>query len=144
MAEEVDLAPEHVNFIAEKLKVTLREVVEMNGRMRGDVTLNLPLSRQENGKEAQDLLIDVAPDPESVFFENEDRCRTREALSAALSALSYRERCIVQERFLNEQPKTLDELGAVFKVSRERIRQIEARALQKMKITLSERLREAS
>ena len=91
-AEEVDLAPEHVNFIAEKLKVAPREVVEMNGRMRGDVTLNLPLNREENGEEAQDLLIDAAPDPEGLFVENEDRCRTRDALSAALGALSPRER----------------------------------------------------
>ena len=136
-AEQVDLAPEHVNFIAEKLEVTPREVVEMNGRLRGDVTLNLPLSREENGGEAQDLLIDAAPDPESLFFENEDRCRTRAALSVALGALSSRERCIIEERFLSEQPKTLDELSATFKVSRERVRQIEARALQKMKMALS-------
>jgi RNA polymerase sigma-32 factor len=139
-AEEVDLAPEHVNYIAEKLKVTPREVVEMNGRMRGDVTLNSPLNREENAEEAQDLLIDAGPDPESLFFENEDCYRTREALNAALVALSSRERRIVEERFLSEQPKTLDELAATFKVSRERIRQIEARALQKMKITLGDRL----
>ena len=139
--EEVDLAPEHVNFIAEKLKVPPREVVEMNGRMRGDVTLNSPLNREESGDEAQDLLIDAAPDPESLFFENEDCHRKREALSEALGALSSRERRIVEARFLSEQPNTLDELAATFNVSRERIRQIEARALQKMKTTLSDRLR---
>ena len=142
-AEEVNLAPEHVNLIAEKLKVAPREVIEMNGRMRGDVTLNLPLNREENGEEAQDLLIDAAPDPEGLFVANEDRCRTQDALSAALGALSPRERQILEDRFLREQPSTLDELAATFKVSRERIRQIEARALQKMKIALGD-LREAS
>jgi RNA polymerase sigma-32 factor len=81
-------------------------------------------------------LADPAPDPETLLCEAEDRHRLRTALQTALSTLTLRERCIIKERFLGEKPQTLEELGRVFGVSRERIRQLEQRALQKIRTAL--------
>jgi RNA polymerase sigma-32 factor len=140
--EEGDLSPEQVKYIADELKVDSREVVEMNGRLRGDISLNTPVTRDDASDEMQDRLVDPAPDPETLLSEAEDRNRVRTALKDALAALSPRERRIVEARFLAEQPKTLEDLGATFGVSRERIRQIEVRALQKIKGALRARLDE--
>jgi RNA polymerase sigma-32 factor len=137
---EADLSPEQVGYIAEQLQVLPREVVEMNGRIRGDISLNLPLSQQDGSEQMQDCLVDPSPDPESLFSETVDRERVRSALEDALAALTSRERHIIEARFLAERPKTLDELGPTFGVSRERIRQIEVRALQKIRSALSARL----
>lgn len=134
--ENDDLSPEQVNYIAEQLKVGPRDVAEMNGRMRGDVSLTAPASRDASG-DRQDCLADSLPDPESLLCEAEERMQKRAALRNALTVLTPRERCIIQSRFLTERPKTLEELGRTFGVSRERIRQIEIRALQKIKTTLS-------
>jgi RNA polymerase sigma-32 factor len=138
--EEADLSPEQVGYIAEQLQVLPREVIEMNGRIRGDISLNLPLTQQDGSEQMQDCLVDPSPDPESQLSETVDRERIRSALEDALAALTSRERHIIEARFLAERPKTLDELGPTFGVSRERIRQIEVRALQKIRGALSARL----
>jgi RNA polymerase sigma-32 factor len=138
--EDVDLSPEQVKYIADELKVDSREVVEMNGRIRGDISLNLPTSREDGSEEMQDWLIDPAPDPESLLLETQDSNRMRSALKEALASLTEREQYIIGARFLADQPKTLEELGATFGVSRERIRQIEIRALQKIRHSLCARL----
>jgi RNA polymerase sigma-32 factor len=138
--EEADLSPDQVGYIAEQLQVLPREVVEMNGRIRGDISLNLPLTQQDGSEQMQDCLVDPSPDPESLLSERVDRERVRSALEDALAALTSRERHIIEARFLAERPKTLDELGPTFGVSRERIRQIEVRALQKIRSALSARL----
>jgi RNA polymerase sigma-32 factor len=139
-SEDVDLSPQQAEYIAGELKVAPREVVEMNGRIRGDTSLNLPMTREDGSEEIQDWLIDPAPDPETLLSETEDRNRVRIALDDALARLNPRERHIVSARFLAEQPKTLEELAATFGVSRERVRQIEVRALQKMRGALGARL----
>jgi RNA polymerase sigma-32 factor len=138
--EEAELSPDQVGYIAEQLQVLPREVVEMNGRIRGDISLNLPLTQQDGSEQMQDCLVDPSPDPESLLSETVDRERVRSALEDALAALTSRERHIIEARFLAERPKTLDELGPTFGVSRERIRQIEVRALQKIRSALSARL----
>ncbi|AHY49389.1 RNA polymerase sigma-32 factor [Bradyrhizobium japonicum SEMIA 5079] len=138
--EDFDLSPEQAKYIADELKVAPREVVEMNGRIRGDTSLNLTMTREEGSEEVQDWLVDPAPDPETRLAELEDRHRLGSALNDALALLSHRERHIVGARFLAEPPKTLEELGATFGVSRERVRQIEVRALQKIRSALGARL----
>jgi RNA polymerase sigma-32 factor len=140
VGEEADLSPAQVDYIADQLKVLPREVVKMNGRMRGDISLNVPVTQQEGSEEMQDWLVDPSPDPESLLSETVDRERVRSALEDALGALTSRERHIIGARFLAERPKTLDELGPTFGVSLERIRQIEVRALQKLKGALCARL----
>jgi RNA polymerase sigma-32 factor len=142
--EDADLTLEQVKYIADELKVDSREVVEMNGRMRGDISLNVPVTRDEASDEMQDWLVDPAPDPESLLAEVEDRNRERTALKDALADLTARERHIIRARFLAEQPTTLEDLGATFGVSRERIRQIEVRALQKIKSAMRTRLEGAA
>jgi len=139
--EERDLSPEHVKYISEHLQVGETEVREMNGRMRGDISLNAPLSVAGEGDEWEDWLADPCPDPESLLLEGSDREQKKTALDQALAELSARERSILEARFLTEEPKTLDELAAVFHVSRERIRQIEQRALQRLRAKIGARLR---
>lgn len=139
-SEDVELSPEQAEYIAGELKVAPRVVVEMNGRIRGDTSLNVPMTRENGAEELQDWLIDPAPDPETLLSEAEDRDRVRSALQDALALLNPRERHIVGARFLAEQPKTLEELAGFFGVSRERVRQIEVRALQKIRSALCSRL----
>jgi RNA polymerase sigma-32 factor len=138
--EDADLTPEQVKYIADELNVDSREVVEMNGRMRGDISLNVPVTRNDASAEMQDWLVDPAPDPESLLADVEDRSRVKTALKDALDRLTPRERQIVGARFLAEQPTTLEDLGATFGISRERVRQIEVRALQKIGGALRTRL----
>lgn len=88
----------------------------MNGRMRGDISLNAPLSVAGEGDEWEDWLADPCPDPESLLLEGSDREQKKTALDQALAELSARERSILEARFLTEEPKTLDELAAVFHV----------------------------
>jgi RNA polymerase sigma-32 factor len=101
--------------------------------MRGDISLNVPVARDDAADEMQDWLVDPALDPESLLAEAEDRNGVRTALKDALARLTPRERHIIRARFLAEHPTTLEDLGASFGVSRERIRQIEVRSLQKLK-----------
>lgn len=138
--EDSDLSPEQVKYIADELQVNAREVVEMNGRIRGDISLNLPTFREDGSEAMQDWLVDPAPDPEHLLAETQDRDLIRTALNDALAALTPREQSIIKSRFLADQPKTLEELGATFGVSRERVRQIEVRALQKIRHSLRARL----
>jgi RNA polymerase sigma-32 factor len=135
-AHDTNLSPEQINYIAEQLNVGQRDVVEMNGRMRGDVSLAVPFGHQDSLEELGDRLPDPSPDPESLLSEMQDRSQRQNALRQALSALTVRERSIIEQRFLHETPQTLEELARKFAVSRERIRQIEQRALQKIKLAL--------
>ncbi|MCK1541109.1 hypothetical protein IVB12_03680 [Bradyrhizobium sp. 179] len=103
-------------------KVASREVVEMNGWIRGDTSLNLPTTREHGAEQIEDWLIDPAPDPKRLLSEAEDRSGVRSAPEDALALLDLGERHIVGARFLAEQPKTLAELAGTFGVSRERVR----------------------
>jgi RNA polymerase sigma-32 factor len=134
-AHDINLSPEQISYLAEQLKVSHRDVIEMNGRMRGDVSLAVPTGHED--EELGDRLADSSPDPESLLCEAQERRQKQNALRNALSALTARERTIIEGRFLREDSLTLEELAGKFAISRERIRQIEQRALQKIKLALS-------
>jgi len=137
--EDGELSPEQVNQISEHLHVRHADVIEMNSRIRGDMALNVKLGDEE-GEQWQDRLADPSPDPETLLLETGDRERQKVALLDALSALSPRERTILEGRYMAEQPRTLEDLAATFGISRERIRQIEQRALKRMKSIMCARL----
>ncbi|NVJ70951.1 MAG: RNA polymerase sigma factor RpoH [Alphaproteobacteria bacterium] len=130
--EEGDLTPEHVTKIAEKLDVSEGDVVSMNRRLSAmDHSLNAPLRADAEG-EWQDWLVDEAPDQETLVADKEERDQRLELLENAMAELNDRERHIFQERRLAEPPKTLEELSQEYGVSRERVRQIEVRAFEKV------------
>ena len=138
--EEADMAPDQVSYVSEQLKVTSREVIEMDRRLRGDLSLNVPIGHEDTLAEWQDHLIDPSPSPERLLMDEDDKRQRRGALSEALQTLSARERAILQARVLAEEPKTLDELARQYRLSRERIRQIEQRALQRVTYAVRARL----
>ncbi|WP_262691059.1 RNA polymerase sigma factor RpoH [Kordiimonas aestuarii] len=130
--EEGDLLPEHVTKIAEKLDVPETDVVNMNRRMSAmDHSLNAPLRADAEG-EWQDWLVDDAPDQETLVAEKEEHTNRLTLLQDAMEDLNERERHILNERRLAEPPKTLEELSQEYGVSRERVRQIEVRAFEKV------------
>ena len=130
--EEGELKPEHVETIARKLGVSTDDVVSMNRRLGGDASLNAPIRAEAESGEWQDWLVDDAPDQEELLAESEELDRRRSYLSDALSTLNDRERRIFEARRLAEDPVTLEDLSVEFGVSRERIRQIEVRAFEKV------------
>lgn len=138
-SDEGDLSPVQVNYIADHLKVDRREVLEMNSRMRGEVSLNAHLTADGASEEMQSFLVDPSADPELQLAEAQERTHLTAALREALARLSLRERTIIEARFLGEERATLDDLGRRLGVSRERIRQIELRALQKLKSAMGAR-----
>ena len=137
--EEGDLTPAHTAKLADQLGVTEREVTEMNRRLTGpDSSLNAPL-RSESENEWQDWLADDIPDQETRLAEREERGDRHELLTSALDTLSERERDIIQERRLKDEPATLEELSQKYGVSRERVRQIEVRAFEKLQAAMQPR-----
>jgi RNA polymerase sigma-32 factor len=137
--EEGDLTPDHTVKLADQLGVTEREVTEMNRRLSGpDSSLNAPL-RSESESEWQDWLADDTMDQETRLAEREERGDRHEALTGALDTLSERERDIIQERRLKDEPATLEELSQKYGVSRERVRQIEVRAFEKLQAAMQPR-----
>ncbi|HEU4550405.1 MAG TPA: RNA polymerase sigma factor RpoH [Rhizomicrobium sp.] len=130
--EEGDLTPEHTEKLADQLGVTESEVTEMNRRLSGpDASLNAPL-RSESESEWQDWLTDDTADQESRLAEREEMGDRHDLLVQALDTLTERERDIIQARRLQEDPATLEELSQKYGVSRERVRQIEVRAFEKL------------
>ncbi|WP_050421168.1 RNA polymerase sigma factor RpoH [Bradyrhizobium tropiciagri] len=142
--EETDLGLDQVNYVANQLKVAPPEVIEMDRRLRGDISLNVPISDEETTEEWQDRLVDSSPDPERQLIDADDYGRREAALSEALEMLSARERAILEARMLADQPKTLDELARQFRVSRERIRQVEQRAFQRLRDAVHARVASSS
>ena len=130
--EEGDLRPDQVQLIAKRLGVTEKDVVDMNRRLGGDASLNAPIRDDGDAGEWQDWLADNSPSQERVLEESEELDNRRKALGAALSVLNDRERRIFEARRLAEDPITLEELADEFGVSRERVRQIEVRAFEKV------------
>jgi RNA polymerase sigma-32 factor len=132
--EEGDLSPETVTWIATELTVREDEVVQMNRRLAGpDHSLNASPREAEEG-EWQDLLVDeAAVDQETSFAEREELLLRRRMLGAAMKQLDERERHILIERRLRDQPITLEGLGREYSISRERVRQIEVRAYEKLR-----------
>jgi RNA polymerase sigma-32 factor len=130
--EDGDLKPEHVEAIARKLMVPKVEVVNMNRRLAGpDHSLNAPV-REEGEGDWQDWLVDDKEDQETVFARKEELGNRQNLLNRALSGLSGRESHILTERRLKETPSTLENLSRYYGISRERVRQIEVRAFEKI------------
>jgi RNA polymerase sigma-32 factor len=130
--EEGDLTPEHVATLSDQLGVTATEVTEMNRRLSGgDASLNAPL-RSESESEWQDWLADDTVDQETRLAEREEMGDRHDLLMGAMKDLTDRERDILQARRLQDEPATLEELSQKYGVSRERIRQIEVRAFEKL------------
>jgi RNA polymerase sigma-32 factor len=129
--EEGDLRPENVAAIATRLGVSEQDVIDMNRRMAGDASLNAPL-REEGEGEWQDWLVDDSVDQEYLLADREQADNRLLALSQALDVLNPRERRIFEARRLSDDPITLEALSDEFGVSRERVRQIEVRAFEKV------------
>ena len=129
--DEGDLRPDQVKHIATQLGVTEQDVVDMNRRLGGDASLNAPL-REEGEGEWQDWLVDDSASQENVLAAEEEGQNRLQALRSALSVLNPRERRIFEARRLSDDPITLEDLSTEFGVSRERVRQIEVRAFEKV------------
>ncbi|APG13153.1 RNA polymerase subunit sigma-70 [Bradyrhizobium japonicum] len=127
------LTPDVAETIAERLDVTAREVIEMDSRLNGDMSLNARVGDDEQGTEWEALLVDQAIDAETVLADHEQTERRTNALRVALGMLTARERHILEARRLAECPVTLDQLGFELSISSERVRQIEIRAFAKVR-----------
>jgi RNA polymerase sigma-32 factor len=130
--QEGDLRPDQVTLIANELAVSEQDVVEMNRRMARDAYLNAPMNDEDDSVEWQDRLLEQGPDPESRLAESDELEARRMALGVALMVLDDRERHIFERRRLIDPAVTLDELAIEFRISRERVRQIETRAFRKV------------
>ena len=130
--EEGDLRPDQVTTIATKLDVPEEDVISMNRRLAGDTSLNAPLRADSESGEWQDWLVDDEPDQETELVEREEMGNRHNYLVDAIDTLTPREKRIFEARRLAEDPLTLEELSSEFGVSRERIRQIEVRAFEKV------------
>jgi RNA polymerase sigma-32 factor len=138
--EEGDLHPDQVKLIAKRLGVTEQDVVDMNRRLGGDVSLNAPIREEGDSGEWQDWLVDESTSQETRLAESEEADNRRQALGEALSVLNERERRIFEARRLADDPITLEDLAAEFGVSRERVRQIEVRAFEKVQKAVKSRV----
>jgi RNA polymerase sigma-32 factor len=138
--EDGDLRPDQVKLIAKRLGVTEQDVVDMNRRLGGDVSLNAPIRDDGDSGEWQDWLVDDVTNQETRLAESEESDNRKQALSEALSVLNDRERRIFEARRLADDPITLEELASEFGVSRERVRQIEVRAFEKVQRAVKHRV----
>ncbi len=135
-----DLRPDQVKLIARRLGVTEQDVVDMNRRLAGDVSLDAPIREDGNSGEWQNWLVDEHPDQETTLAASEEFGGRRKALVSALSVLNNRERRIFEARRLVEEPITLKELADEFGVSRERVRQIGVCAFEKVQKSVKNRV----
>ena len=142
--EEGDLRPENVAEISRRLGVTEEEVTSMNRRMAsgGDASLNAPIAGTEGEAEWQDWIADDTPGQAERMAESDEFTTRMSLLERAMESLNERERHIITERRLKEEPTTLEDLSAEYNVSRERIRQIEVRAFEKLQKAMREAARE--
>ena len=135
--EDGELQPEQVKRVARRLHASESEVIDMNRRLQGDMSLNArSFEDDDEGLEWQDRLADDM-DVEEVYAERSDSSRRRQALEQALSGLSAREQRIIRARWLTDNPLILDELSAELGISRERVRQVEERAIQKVRVAIA-------
>jgi RNA polymerase sigma-32 factor len=140
--EEGDLRPDQVKKIATTLGVPEDDVISMNRRLGGDASLNAPVRADaEGGGEWQDWLVDEGPDQEERLVESEELSQRKAYLEKAMATLNDRERRIFEARRLAEEPATLEDLSEEFGVSRERIRQIEVRAFEKVQAAVQKAAR---
>ena len=141
--DDGDLRPDQVKAIAKKLGVPESDVVSMNRRLGGDASLNAPIRAEAESGEWQDWLVDDSPTQEDRLVEDEELTRRKSYLASAMSVLNDRERRVFEARRLAEEPATLEELSEEFGVSRERIRQIEVRAFEKVQKAVTSTARKA-
>jgi len=138
--EDGDLPPEKVKHISKQLNVTEDDVVQMNRRLAApDHSLNAPL-RQDGDMEWQDWLVDERPDQETLVADEEQSKVRRQLLTEAMKTLTPRERQILNERRLRDEPLTLEDLSQQFGISRERVRQIEVRAFEKLQKAIKQKV----
>lgn len=130
--ENKELAPDEVKKIASELVVDESDVVEMNRRMGGDSSLNVAIDSDDEGDERIDMIADKRQNAEMSLAGKQERLYKQKVLIECLRQLSEREQSIIKNRMLCENPKTLEELGEEFGISRERIRQIEKKAFEKL------------
>jgi len=130
--EEGDLHPDNVKKIATRLGVPEDDVVSMNRRLAGDSSLNAPVRNDAESGEWMDWLVDDGIDQETALADSEEKEQRHDMLQDALQGLNERERRVFEARRLAEDPLTLEQLSTEFGVSRERIRQIEVRAFEKV------------
>ena len=140
--EDGNLHPDQIRQIATTLQVSEEDVVSMNQRLGGDTSLNAPMRADEGSSEWQDWLVDETPDQETSLGESEEFNERMALLSNAMGDLNDREKAIFQARRLQENPATLEELAQEYNVSRERIRQIEVRAFEKVQDKVQQQARE--
>jgi RNA polymerase sigma-32 factor len=142
--EEGDLRPDQVKLIATRLGVTEEDVVSMNRRLAGDSSLNAPVRNDSESGEWMDWLVDETMNQEDKLAESEEKEQRHALLINALEGLNERERRVFEARRLSEDPLTLEELSEEFGVSRERIRQIEVRAFEKVQKAVQKAATQAS
>lgn len=131
--EATTLSPEAAASIAETLEVTPHDVIEMDGRLGGDLSLNTPVNSDGGPTEWEDTLVDPTPDAETIVAEYDETTQQQGALRAALAVLTERERRVFVARRLTEDTPTLEELGRAMSISSERVRQLETRAFAKVR-----------
>jgi len=138
--EEGDLRPDQVQVIAKRVGVTEQDVVDMNRRLGGDVSLNAPIRNDGESGDWQDWLVDDAPSQERILAESEESDNRHKALASALDVLNDRERRIFVARRLADDRSRLEDLASEFGVSRERVRQIEERSFEKVQKAVKNRV----
>jgi RNA polymerase sigma-32 factor len=138
--DDGDLRPEQIKLIAEQLGVNAKEVAEMNRRLSRDASLNSPIREDGQSGEWLDWLVEDGISQETSLAANEEFDNRCKALREALTVLNIRERLIFEARWLADEPNTLEDLSAMFGVSRERVRQIEVRAFAKIQKTVKRRV----
>jgi RNA polymerase sigma-32 factor len=138
--DEGDMRPDQVKLIAKRLGVTEQDVIDMNRRLGGDASLNAPIREDGDSGEWQDWLMDDRDSQEATLAASEELDNRRAALSDALEVLNDRERRIFEARRLTDEPVTLEDLAVEFGVSRERVRQIEVRAFEKVQKAVKNRV----
>jgi len=139
IVENGDLTPDNAKVLAEAMNVSESDVTDMNRRlMARDASLNAPLTQDDEGVEFQDTLVDDGPSPEMLLARGQEMSYRRELLAEAMGQLDERERDIIMERRLSENPSTLEDLGQRYGISRERVRQLEVRAFGKIQKAVME------
>jgi RNA polymerase sigma-32 factor len=138
--DDGDMRPDQVKIIARRIGVTETDVIDMNRRLGGDASLNAPIREDGDSGEWQEWLMDESPDQETTLAASEEFDNRRKALSDALTVLNERERRIFETRRLAEDPLTLAQLADEFGISRERARQIEVRAFEKVQNAVKHRV----
>ena len=134
--QDGDLRPDQIKAISDRLKVPEDDIIDMDRRLRGDIALNARIGDAPDAAELMDSLVDPSQSHEALLAEDEELAQRKEALRAAIASLNPRERDIFTQRYLTEDPPNLETLARKYDISRERIRQIEARAFEKVKSAL--------